>query len=152
MIMFSGVTHLNLDDKGRIAVPAMHREEVNAACEGRLVITIDMDHCLLIYPFPQWEKIEQALMSKPNMDRQVRRLQRLVVGHAQPCDMSAQGRLSIPASLREYAGLDKQATLVGQGKKLELWDAKRWQEGRDLWLKEEAESLGNSEALDSLAL
>ncbi len=150
--MFSGVTHLSLDDKGRIAVPALYREEVITSCEGRLVITIDMDHCLLIYPFPQWEKIEQVLMSKPNMDRQVRRLQRLVVGHAQKCDMSAQGRLSIPASLREYAGLDKQATLVGQGKKLELWDTKQWEEGRDLWLKEEAESLGNSEALDSLAL
>jgi len=150
--MFSGVTHLSLDDKGRIAVPALYREEVIASCEGRLVITIDMDHCLLIYPFPQWEKIEQALMAKPNMDRQVRRLQRLLVGHAQKCDMSAQGRLSIPSSLREFAGLDKQATLVGQGKKLELWDTKSWQEGRELWLKEEAESQGNSEALDSLAL
>lgn len=150
--MFSGVTHLSLDDKGRIAVPAMHREEVISVCEGRLVITIDMDHCLLLYPLPQWEKIEQVLMSKPNMDRQVRRLQRLVVGHAQKCDMSAQGRLSIPASLREFANLDKQVTLVGQGKKLELWDTQSWQENRERWLQEEGESEGISEALGSLAL
>ena len=150
--MFRGVTHLSLDDKGRIAIPAKYREEIIASCGGRLMTTVDTDHCLLIYPFPQWEKIEQALVHRPNMDKQVRRLQRLLVGHAQECDMSTQGRISIPASLREFAGLDKQVTLVGQGNKFELWGTKSWQEHCELWLKEEEELEGFSEALGSLTV
>lgn len=91
-------------------------------------------------------------MNKPNLDKQVRRLQRLLVGHASEVDMSRQGRISIPPALREFAGLEKQVTLVGQGKKLELWDTAHWNQERDFWLRDEGESEGFSQALDNLSL
>lgn len=150
--MYRGVTHLTLDEKGRISVPAKYRERILASCEGQLIITVDAVHCLMIYALSEWELIEQSLMSKPNMDKQVRRLQRLLVGHASEAEMSRQGRISIPPALREFAGLEKQVTLVGQGKKLELWDTAHWNQERDFWLKDEGESEGFSQALDNLSL
>lgn len=149
--MYRGVTHLNLDDKGRFAFPAKYREEILDECSGKLVVTVDLDKCLLVYPLPQWESIERALMAKPNMDRQVRALQRLLLGHATECEMSAQGRITVPPSLRRFAELEKQVTLVGQGNKFELWNAPLWQKNCDELLSDGGlESL--SEALGSLSL
>ncbi|HHJ18302.1 MAG TPA: transcriptional regulator MraZ [Gammaproteobacteria bacterium] len=149
--MYRGVTYLSLDDKGRFSIPVRYREEVLAECEGKLIITVDLDKCLLIYPFPQWESIERALMARPNMDRQVRALQRLLLGHATECEMSAQGRISVSPSLRRFAELDKEITLVGQGNKFELWNAALWQRNCDELLSEGGlENL--SEALGSLSL
>lgn len=150
--MYRGVTHLTLDEKGRLSVPAKYRERILASCEGQLIVTVDTVHCLMIYPLPDWEVIEQTLMNKPNLDKQVRRLQRLLVGHASEVDMSRQGRISIPPALREFAGLEKQVTLVGQGKKLELWDTAHWNQERDFWLRDEGESEGFSQTLDNLSL
>ena len=150
--MYRGANQLNLDEKGRISMPARYREEVLASCGGRLVITVDISHCLMIYPFPQWEVIEAKLMAQPNMDPQVRRLQRLLIGHANEVEMTAQGRILIAPVLREFAGLKKQVTLVGQGKKFELWDTERWREQTERWLEEEARQQGSSEALMSLSL
>ena len=150
--MHRGASHLNLDEKGRITMPARYRQEILASCGGRLVITVDVSHCLMIYPFPQWERFEEALMSQPNMDPQVRGLQRLLVGYATDVEMTAQGRILIASSLREFAGLKKQVTLVGQGHKFELWDAGRWKEQTELWLKAAVETDGATEALSSLML
>jgi MraZ protein len=82
----------------------------------------------------------------------VRGLQRLLVGYANEVEMTAQGRILIAPSLREFAGLKKQVTLVGQGNKFELWDAERWKEQTEVWLKAAAEQDGASEALSSLML
>lgn len=150
--MYRGASHLNLDEKGRITMPARYRSEILASCGGRLVITVDTAHCLMIYPFPQWERIEAALMAQPNVDRQVRRLQRTLIGNAHEVEMTAQGRILVAPSLREFAGLKKQVTLVGQGNKFELWDAECWKEQMEIWLAEEAELEGTSEALSSLLL
>lgn len=150
--MFRGVTNLNLDAKGRVAMPARYRDRLMDSCEGRLVVTVDRDGCLLIYPLPEWERIEQALMARPNMDKQVRRLQRLLLGHATECDLDGQGRILLPPPLREFAGLDKRSVLVGQGNKFELWDEDRWSTQRSAWLQEEEEGAGLSDALESLSL
>ncbi|OOG26465.1 cell division/cell wall cluster transcriptional repressor MraZ [Thioalkalivibrio denitrificans] len=150
--MFRGVTNLNLDAKGRMAMPSRYRDRLMDTCEGRLVITVDRDGCLLVYPQPEWERIEQALMSRPNMDRQVRRLQRLLVGHATECDLDGQGRILLPTPLREYASLDKRAVLVGQGNKFELWDEDTWTQRREAWFREEDEAGDLSAALESLSL
>ena len=99
--MFRGVNNLNLDAKGRMAVPAKYRDVLMASGDGRLVVTVDRDGCLLIYPLPEWERIEQALMARPNMDKQVRRLQRLLLGHATECDLDTQGRILLPTPLRD---------------------------------------------------
>lgn len=150
--MFRGVTNLNLDAKGRLAMPARYRDRLLESCAGHLIVTVDRDGCLLIYPQPEWERIEQALMARPNMDRQVRALQRLLLGHATECDLDAQGRILLPTPLREYAGLDKRIVLVGQGNKFELWDEDRWTAQRQVWLQAEDESGALSGALESLSL
>ena len=136
--MFRGVTELNLDAKGRMAMPTRYRERLNERCAGRLVVTIDTDErCLLLYPLPEWEEIEHKLDALPSFNPQARRVQRLLMGHATDVEMDGNGRLLLPTPLRHYASMDKQVVLIGQGKKFELWDAALWNERRDDWLAEE---------------
>jgi MraZ protein len=135
-----------------MAIPSRYRDRLLATCAGRLIITVDWDGCLLVYPLPEWELIERALMARPNMDKQVRRLQRLLMGHATECEFDGQGRILLPPPLREFAGLDKRVVLVGQGNKFELWDEDKWIEQREVWLKEEEEMAGPSAALESISL
>ena len=132
--MFRGITATTLDVKGRITIPTKYRDEIAVACEGHLVVTADIDRCLLIYPFPEWERIESELLSLPNVKRQVRRWHRLYLGYAKPCDIDSQSRLLLPPELRDFAGLDKNIFLVGQGNKFELWDEQSWQHNCESWL------------------
>ncbi len=137
-MLFRGVTELNLDAKGRMAMPTRYRERLNELSEGRLVITIDTEErCLLIYPQPEWEAIEQKLDALPSFNSQARRVQRLLMGHATDVEMDGNGRLLLPPPLRQYANLDKQVVLIGQGKKFELWNAELWNTQRDDWLADE---------------
>jgi MraZ protein len=106
------------------------------SCASELVITVDTDRCLLIYPLPEWQVIEQKLMRLPSYNKAARRLQRLLVGHATEVEMDGQGRVLLPPPLREFAGLTKHAVMIGQGNKFELWDEQRWNEQRDGWLEE----------------
>lgn len=151
--MFRGVNALSLDTKGRLAVPSRYRDRLQSLCEGQLVLTIDRDRCLLIYPLPEWEEIERKLVQLPSLNRQARRLQRLLLGHATECELDGSGRVLLPNPLREYAGLNKRVVLIGQGNKFELWDEATWNEQREQWLVEEAadeEALGAD--LESLSL
>ncbi len=135
--MFRGVNSLNLDAKGRFAMPTKYRERLQDCCASQLVITVDPnDHCLLIYPIPEWQEIERKLMRLPTFNKAARRLQRLLVGHAVEVDMDGQGRILLPPPLREFAQTDKRAVLIGQGNKFELWDEGRWNEARENWLEE----------------
>ena len=121
--MFRGVSHISMDAKGRLALPAKHRERLTAECGGQLVATIDTQSpCLLIYPLPTWEPLEQEIQDLPAMNPAVRRFQRLLIGYASDLEFDASGRVLLPSSLREYASLEKKLVLVGQGKKMELWD------------------------------
>ena len=135
--MFRGVSSLNLDAKGRLAMPARYREQLRAYCGSRLVITIDSDRCLLIYPEPNWNEIERKLEKLPSFNPTARKLQRLYIGHAHDVEMDAQGRMQLPAELRRFANLDKRVTLIGQSNKFELWDEDTWIERRDAWLSED---------------
>jgi MraZ protein len=126
--VFRGISQLNLDVKGRLAVPARHRDALLERCAGHLVITADADRCLLIYPLPDWELIQQKLESLSNLDPRVRELQRRVIGFAVDVDMDGAGRVLISPALREYAQLDKAVVLVGQGRKFELWNKDAWEE------------------------
>ncbi|MCG5501411.1 division/cell wall cluster transcriptional repressor MraZ [Ectothiorhodospira lacustris] len=150
--MFRGITNLNLDSKGRVAMPTRYRDRLAESCQGNLVITVHLDQCLLIYPLPDWEILEQQVMSRPNMNRRVRDLQRLLVGHASDCEMDGNGRILLPAPLREFANLTKRAVLVGQGNKFELWDEDAWNSGRDDWFRQEAREGDLSSILESLTL
>ena len=124
--MFRGVTHLALDSKGRLAVPARFRDALTARCSGNLVVTADSDRCLLIYPLPDWEPIEHKLMALSSFNAHIRELQRRLVGYAEDVVMDATGRILVPPALRDYAQLEKAAVLVGQGHKFELWNKDGW--------------------------
>lgn len=135
--MFRGATQVTLDAKGRMVLPTRYRERIVERCEGRLVVTIDRDHCLLIYPLPEWEEIERKLMRLPSLNEQARRLQRLMVGHATDIELDGHGRVLLPPKLREFAALERDAVLIGQGNRFELWDEARWNARRDAWLADE---------------
>lgn len=126
--MFRGIAQLNLDSKGRLAVPARHRDTLLERCGGHLVITADADRCLLIYPLPDWELIQQKLEGLSNLDSRVRELQRRLIGFAVDVDMDGAGRVLISLALRHFAQLEKNVVLVGQGKKFELWNKDNWEQ------------------------
>lgn len=134
MAMFRGVNSVSLDSKGRVAIPTRYREALMAQCEGHMVLTVDPDHCLLLYPLPAWEEIEFKLNRLPSFNAQTRRLQRLLIGHATECDMDGAGRILLSAPLRAFAALDKDIVLIGQGNKFEVWDAATWEARRNEWL------------------
>ena len=115
-------------------MPARYRECLLEGCGGRLVVTVDQDHCLLVYPLPEWEIIENKLIALPSLNKQARLLQRLLIGHATELDMDAQGRILLPTMLREFAGLNKKAVIIGQGKKLEIWDEDTWSVNQEEWV------------------
>ncbi len=126
--MLRGVTQVSLDPKGRFAVPQRYRETLadGSGAGTRLVMTADPSRCLLLYPLTAWEPIQEKLMGLSSFNATTRALQRLLVGHADDVDMDATGRLLIPPSLRQYAGLDKRIVLVGQGNRFEIWDEACW--------------------------
>jgi len=126
--VFRGVSHLALDSKGRLAVPAKHRDALAAESDGRVVLTADPSHCLLLYPLAEWEPIQKRLMALSSFNETVRGLQRLLVGHADDVELDGAGRILVPPALRQYAALEKHVVLVGQGSKFELWDEARWLE------------------------
>jgi MraZ protein len=131
--VFRGVTHVAVDAKGRLAVPARYRETLLAAdpatgAAGSLILTVDPSRCLLLYPKAAWEPIQARLMSLSSFNEPIRRLQRLLVGYADDVELDAAGRILISPELRAYAGLGHRVVFVGQGNKFELWDEARWQE------------------------
>ncbi|MDR0480522.1 MAG: division/cell wall cluster transcriptional repressor MraZ [Gallionellaceae bacterium] len=125
--MFQGADQLNLDDKGRLAIPKEYRDMLRAHCAGQLVLTADADGCLLLYPRPEWMPIRAKLMERSTFNARIRALQRLIVGYAKDVDMDSAGRVLISPTLCQYAALDKRVMLVGQGNKFEIWDEARWQ-------------------------
>ncbi len=144
--MFRGVTQLSLDAKGRIAIPARYRSELASKCSGQLIVTADRSRCLLIYPQPAWEPIEQKLNGLSSFNEKIRGLQRLLIGSATDVEMDNAGRVLIAPKLRSYASLsNKEVVLVGQGEKFELWDEKQW----DLQI-ENALSLSEDDMPDEL--
>jgi MraZ protein len=133
--LFRGVSSLNLDAKGRIAIPTRYRERLVEVCASELVITVDKDRCLLIYPQPTWLDIEEKLKKLPSFDEASRNLQRLYIGNAHDIEMDGQGRLLLPQELRKFANLEKKVALVGQINKFELWDEETWNARQDAWLQ-----------------
>jgi MraZ protein len=124
--MFRGATSLNLDVKGRLAVPSKHRDALQAQCTGNLVLTAHPHGCLLLYPQPAWEPIQAKMMALSSFDKQSSALQRLLVGYAEDIILDSAGRLLVSPSLREFAEIEKQAMLVGQGSHFELWNMDAW--------------------------
>jgi MraZ protein len=150
--VFRGATKITLDDKGRMVMPTRYREQIAQLAQGKLVVTVDKDQCLLIYPLPEWELIERKLMSLPSLNATARRLQRLMVGHATDLPLDGHGRVLLPPELREFAKLGRHGMLIGQGNRFELWDETRWSERRDAWLASEEAGTDLPSELESLSL
>ncbi|AXH83088.1 TPA: division/cell wall cluster transcriptional repressor MraZ [Haemophilus influenzae] len=125
--MFRGATAVNLDSKGRVAIPTRYRAEILEKNQGQMVCTVDIrQSCLLLYPLDEWEKIEQKLLALSNFDPTQRRLQRVMLGHATECEMDSQGRILLGSLLRQHAKLEKGLMLVGQLNKFEIWSDVEW--------------------------
>ncbi len=116
-----------MDPKGRMAIPTRIREELVALCGGRLVITAHtQDRCLLVYPEPEWLELLPQIEALPSFNKVSQRTKRILIGYATTLDIDTNGRVLVPPTLRDYANIDKQMMLVGQGKKLELWSEESW--------------------------
>ncbi|WP_407276201.1 division/cell wall cluster transcriptional repressor MraZ [Halothiobacillus sp. DCM-1] len=126
--VFRGVTNLSLDSKGRLTMPTRHRAGF-AADQDALVMTIDAQAtCLSLYPLSTWLAIERQIDALPSLDPEAVRIKRMLIGHATDLALDTAGRILVPPELRQYAGLEKDAVLLGQGKKLELWSQANWAE------------------------
>jgi MraZ protein len=133
--VFRGITSVNLDAKGRMALPSRYRDAW-AVCDGKLVLTIDSrERCLLLYPTPEWDVVQAKLEGLSNLRKPARLLQRLLIGHATDVDIDASGRVLIPPMLREFASLKKKLVLLGQGNKVEVWSDEIWQQRLGDWLE-----------------
>ncbi len=142
--MFRGVQYINMDAKGRLAMPARQREPLMARSEGKIVATIDTrSPCLVIYPLPEWERIEQDVQALPALKPAIKRFQRLVLGYATDLELDGNSRILLPQPLREYARLEKKLVLAGLGNKMELWS-------EDLWIAEREQALLDSSSSDEL--
>lgn len=128
---FQGAAALSLDAKGRLAVPARHRDALAALCGGRLVVTAHPHRCLIVYPEPAWVPIRTQVLAAPGLDPVAAALKRLLVGNARDEEMDSAGRVLIAPELRAWAGLDKQVWLVGLGDHFELWSDEAWQKQQE---------------------
>ena len=152
-MVFRGSNEINMDTKGRMAIPARYRDALMSEFDGSLVATISItDTCLFIYPRPEWEEMEVKIARMSTFNKDTRRLQHLLIGNARDLDLDGSGRVLIPQELREYAKLDKKVTLVGQSHRLELWDTESWNSNRKAWLNEVASGLDIPEEIQSLSL
>jgi MraZ protein len=136
--MFRGINTVSLDDKNRLSIPIKYRETLYLPNNnGQLIVTIDPEErCLLMYPLIFWLDIEKKIESLPSFNYAARRIQRLLIGHAAEMIIDNQGRILLPQELIEYASLKKRGVLVGQGKKMEIWDLDKWTNKRETWIEE----------------
>lgn len=125
VIMFRGSSNHTLDAKGRIVIPSRFRELLVTDNGGMAMIT-RLDNCLFAYSLPEWAKIEARIVALAETSAQMRNFRRFFVGGAHECACDKQGRVLIPQSLREYAGLEKDAVLVGALEHFEIWSLERW--------------------------
>ena len=129
--MFQGATALSLDVKGRLAIPARHREALVEAADGQLVLTAHPHRCLLLYPEPAWLPIRDKVLATSSLNPQSASIKRLLVGNARDETLDSAGRLLIAPELRQFAGLEKQVWLVGLGSHFEIWSDIGWQKEQD---------------------
>jgi MraZ protein len=119
-MVFQGASALNLDAKGRMSVPAKHRDALLVQGEGRVTLTKHPDGCLLLFPRPEWEAFRARVAQLP-MDAHWWR--RIFLGNATELDLDSAGRFLVSPELRSAAGIQREIILLGMGSHLELWDA-----------------------------
>jgi MraZ protein len=125
--MFSGVFQHAIDAKGRTSLPAKFREQLSAEGADKLFITTDLiDECLFAFAPAAWRQVVAKVSSLSMFDERTRLLSRAFVAPSQECPVDRLGRILIPPSLREYAGLVEEITWTGQGERIEIWTPQHW--------------------------
>lgn len=123
--MFRGSSSHNLDLKGRLIIPARFKDVLKQSCAEALMVT-RMDGAIFCYNFEEWRKIEERVLSQAVRSGNMRRFRRIFLGGAFECPIDKQGRILIPLSLRQYAGLQKEVVLVGALQHFEIWSKESW--------------------------
>ncbi|WP_240097474.1 division/cell wall cluster transcriptional repressor MraZ [Thermomonas flagellata] len=143
--MFQGETAITIDDKGRLAIPTAYRDLVARACGNRLVVAYNPyeDGCLWLLQLPHWEQLRDQLNARGMQSAQVRMLRRKLVAAAAVLEPDGNGRLSLPASLRATAGIERRAVLLGMGDRFELWS-------EQAHLAQMRQTLGDADLADDL--
>ncbi|PNH20085.1 division/cell wall cluster transcriptional repressor MraZ [Lachnospiraceae bacterium] len=142
--MFTGEFNHTVDTKGRVIVPSLFREQLGTP----FVVTKGLDGCLFVFSEEGWNKLEESLAALPMTNANARKFSRFLHAGAVFCETDRQGRILLPANLRSFAGIDKEAVLIGNGSRVEIWSAARWEE--ELGFEENADEL--AAALDGLGL
>lgn len=122
-LVFQGASALTLDAKGRMAVPARHRDVLQALCEGQLTLTKHPEGCLMVFPRPAWETFRDKVAALP---MSASGWKRIFLGNAMDVDIDGASRVLVSPELRAAAGLTKEVMLLGMGSHFELWDAQRY--------------------------
>ena len=128
IVMLMGEYNHTIDAKGRLIVPAKFREVLG----DEFVVTKGLDNCLFVYPNDEWQKFEEKLQTLPLTNKNARQFARFFVAGATPCELDKQGRILLPATLREFAGLEKDVVLTGMLNRIEIWSKDKWNENNSL--------------------
>jgi MraZ protein len=127
--MFMGSYEHTLDDKGRLSIPSRFREIlIEKQVPERLIVTQGLDLCLFGYPLDEWKKFEEKIISRPINHGDDRYFVRRLLAGAIDCPFDKQGRISLPLSLRQFAGIGRDAVVVGVSNRIEIWCPERWRE------------------------
>ena len=126
--MFMGEYSHTIDTKGRLIIPSKFREELGET----FVVTKGLDGCLFLFSDEEWKAFEIKLKSVPLTNKNARQFARFFVAGATPCELDKQGRILLPATLREFAGLEKDVVLTGMLNRIEIWSKEKWNENNSL--------------------
>lgn len=126
--MFMGEYTHTIDTKGRLIIPSKFREELGET----FVVTKGLDGCLFVFSDEEWKAFEIKLKSLPLTNKNARQFARFFVAGATPCELDKQGRILLPATLREFAGLEKDVVLTGMLNRIEIWSKEKWNENNSL--------------------
>ena len=143
--MFKGIHNINLDGKGRLTIPTKYRNTISDQSNGNMVVTIDSEEkCLLLYPTTIFSNIEKKINDLPSFTKNHRRIQRLIIGHAEDLELDSSGRILLSKPLRIVAEMSKKITLIGQGDKFEIWSYDIWSNRVNKWRSEETDESSES--------
>ena len=123
-MMFMGEYNHTVDTKGRLIIPSKFRELLG----DEFIVTKGLDGCLFVFPQNEWQAFEEKLRTLPLTQKGARQFTRFFVAGATPCELDKQGRILLPATLREFAGLDKDVVLAGMLNRIEIWSKAKWTE------------------------
>ncbi len=123
-MMFMGEYNHTVDTKGRLIIPSKFRELLG----DEFIVTKGLDGCLFVFPQNEWQAFEEKLRTLPLTQKGARQFTRFFAAGATPCELDKQGRILLPATLREFAGLDKDVVLAGMLNRIEIWSKAKWTE------------------------